>query len=106
MVDRFDDRVWVEKIKFNTTAALDATAWQDRDGVLGALLAGISDATSIGTVLSEMQSEWQNLRSLLPTDPRLCAAELDWDDEDVREALLSEARELLVGKLLETGDAT
>ncbi len=105
MLDRFDEQIWIEKIKICTQSHRTATAWQKDEG-LCQLLEGIADADSFRTVLSEVRQDYEQLIKYLPTDPRLIepAIALDdprWEQPDV---LFADVEEMLIGRLLSPGD--
>lgn len=104
MIDRFDEHVWVEKIKFHTQAEVDPTAL-DRDDPLGELLAGVRDPDSSQFALTAVRDEFDQLLKQLPSDPRLNDGSLNLEDPAVVETLLAEVRELLTSRLLESGGA-
>jgi exonuclease SbcD len=104
VVDRFDDRVWIEKIKIRTRAVPDLTGIGESDSALAELAAGIRDVASAHAVPSEVRDEFRQMLKQIPTDPRLSEDGLDLDDEHAMERLLDDAKELLIGRLWESGE--
>ncbi len=107
MLNRFDDRVWIEKIKLRTRATVDLAEWS-ADDPLWPLLQGIGDADSLASAIAEIRSDYEQLLKFIPTDPRLTETALAPDDARWERArdLSAEVRELLIGSLLRAGDAS
>lgn len=105
MLSRFDDRVWVEKIKFLTQPEVAARSW-DSDDPLGQLLEAITDADLAQAALTEIRDDYQQLGKLLPQDPRLAepAPTLEGWEDGLPETLLADVKELLLGQLLDARD--
>lgn len=103
MLSRFDDRVWVEKIKFQTRPEVAARRW-DPDDPLGHLLEAITDANVAEAAWAEVRSDYLLLRKLLPEDARLAEPAPTLAEHALPENLLADVRGLLLGRLLEPGD--
>lgn len=99
-IDRFDDRTWLEKIRFRTTAPPDRAADTFEDA-LGELLRAIRDTERVDDLLPELRAELAEMQKTLPNDPRLPPTVPDLDDPDRVATLLDEAKELLLPRLLE-----
>ena len=101
MIDHFDERVWVEKIKHQTRISTDL-ATLELNG-LGALVSGIHDTSLASSAIAEISSDFNQLVKQLPTDPRIAEGQLALDDEQLTSTLLADAKELLIGRLLDAG---
>jgi hypothetical protein len=101
-VDRFDDQVWLEKIKFRTQPTR-ALAIQAPHPVLDDLMSEVHDIRSMRAALADVRDDLEKMLRQLPSDPRLRDERIDWDDENDLEALLGEVKELLIGRLAEPG---
>ena len=102
MLDRFDTNVWVEKIRFKTNSAIDRSDLDQRDDALAELIAGIDDYENLEYIQSELADDLKRVETILPSDPRLADDKIDFSDESTMAALLSDAKELLVSRLLES----
>ena len=105
IVDRFDDKVWVEKTEFHTRAAVDVNALTSRDDALGELLRGIRDSDNIEATLREVRGDLEEILKILPTDPRSVDARIDLDDPDQLATVLADVKDILVAQLLQSGGA-
>ena len=101
MLDNFDERVWVEKIKFKTRALVDRS--DEMDSALGELIEGIRDPDLAESARCNLQIEFEKLRSDIPTDPRLPDDEIDLDNEAAVATIVRDAQELLIGRLMDLG---
>lgn len=103
-VDRFTDRVWIEKIRIGTRPLRDASPREVPDELLGELVAGIRDASPRFDAVEEIRDDFEQLRKLLPTDPRIDDEPFDLDDERTVASLLDDVNEFLIGRLTDSGD--
>ena len=101
LLDRFDERVWVEKIQFNTRQSLEGSP--EADSILGELTDSIRDVELAEQAFRQLQVEFEKLRTEIPTDPRLPDDEIDLDQAATRSAVVREARDSLIGRLLDLG---
>ena len=101
VLDRFDERVWVEKIKFRTTALVDRS--EELDSTFGELIDGIRDPDLAESARCSLQIEFEKLRSQIPTDPRVSDEEIDIENAASVTKLVQEAQELLIGRLMDLG---
>ena len=100
-VDHFDERVWLEKIRFRTRAQIDLSAVDSLDDALGELLRDIRDLDSIDALLPEVSEEFNEMRAVLPSDPRLPDGIMpDLDDPQTRAELLDDIKQILIPRLL------
>jgi DNA repair exonuclease SbcCD nuclease subunit len=108
VLSRFDDRVWVEKIKLQTRPVTEPALWDHGDDPLGQLLDAIADADSVHAAIAEVRDEYEQLLRQLPTDPRLPEMSVSlndrWPEGVPDDGLLLEVRELLLSRLLESGE--
>lgn len=105
-VDRFDDLVWIEKIKFLTKPAVELELTEDRDDAFGRLLFGIRDADAVQAIRDKLRADIELLLKTVPTDPRLTEDRLDPDNDRQLSQLVGDIKQLLVGKLLESEEPT
>ena len=103
IVDRFDDRVWVERIEFRTRVAMDLDVLAARDDALGELLRGIRDVDSMEAALSEVRSDLDEMLKRLPADPRTVDSRINLDDPEQLQAVLSDVKDILMPRLLQSG---
>jgi DNA repair exonuclease SbcCD nuclease subunit len=106
VVDRFDDRVWLERMELRTRPAADVEALATRDDPLGELLRGIRDMSSIAPALAEVRGELNDLLKIMPTDPRAVDMRVDLDNEEQLAAVLDDVKDVLIGRLLRSGEAS
>lgn len=99
VVSRFDDQVWIEKIRFRTRTPADIHKAERHDEALSELLSGIDADDALRDALAELQDDLDTLRGAMPTDPRLGDGVPDLHDEGTRKRLIEEARELIVSRL-------
>jgi DNA repair exonuclease SbcCD nuclease subunit len=108
MLSRFDESVWVEKIKFRTQPANSRPVWERGDDPLGQLLESIADIDSVHSALAEIRDEYEQLLKYLPTDPRLTdlAPRIDEEHwERIGQEIVPEIKELLLARLLESSES-
>ncbi len=103
VVDRFDERVWVEKAVFRTRAAVDLDALAVRNDSLGELLRGVRDLDAAGEALRDVRGDLDEMLKRLPADPRSPAARVDLDDPEQLLSAFADAKEMLVSRLLQSG---
>ena len=101
LLDNFDERVWVEKIKFHTTSIADRS--REGEPALGELLQCIRDPQLAASALDDLRIEFEKLRTDIPTDPRLPDHEIDLEQETSLANIVSDAQELLIGRLMDLG---
>ena len=101
--DRFDDRVWVEKVKHETKTSIDLESIAKRDDALGALLSKFRDPDAVAAVMKSLREELKKMLDVVPTDPRLPSDILDFEDPKAVEELLREVTQLLIPRLLDAG---
>lgn len=102
-VDRFDDRVWVEKTEFHTRVDVDFDVLAARDDSLGELLRGIRDMDSMEAALIEVRSDLDEMLKRLPADPRTVDTRVDLDDPDQLLAVFADVKDILMPRLLQSG---
>jgi exonuclease SbcD len=101
-VDRFGERVWIEKIRFDTRLPVDLSEVDSLDDALGELLRELRDLDRIDDLLAEVGPELEQMRAVLPSDPRLAGGTMpDLNDAGTRMALLHDVKQLLISRLLE-----
>ena len=103
VVDRFDERVWIEKAVFRTRAAVDLDVLAVRNDSLGELLRGVRDLDTAGEALRDVRGDLDEMLKRLPADPRSPAARVDLDDPEQLMSAFADAKEILVSRLLQSG---
>lgn len=101
ILDHFDVNVWIEKISFRTQDKVDRTI--DLDSAMGELITGLSTAGVAESAQSELTADFEKMLSTIPPDPRIPAEEIDIENEASVTSLMDEARELVVGRILDAG---
>jgi hypothetical protein len=96
VLDRFDDRVWVERIKFRTQPLAMRADDAERDDLMETILRAPTELPR----LDEVRGDLEKLIRELPTDPRLGDLGFDFDDDETLAGLVEEARGLLAARLL------
>jgi DNA repair exonuclease SbcCD nuclease subunit len=95
--------LWIERVVMATTSRLDRGGVLAGDGALGGLARSILDVGEEPSAVRGLDAALVAFREKLP--PEVLAEDgLRLDDQEVVARLIREARELLLGKLLETGD--
>jgi DNA repair exonuclease SbcCD nuclease subunit len=106
-IDRFADRVWIEKIRLATAADFAVAPLLDAGDPVSELLAALRRPDALAPALAAVRAELDKLHDRLPADPRLDLADqppLDLDDPLALDALAEEVERLLAPRLL-GGDA-
>lgn len=98
LIDQYEDRVWVEKIKIKTKLST-AHSNERRHEAYGELVASIYDVTPSEDVLADVREDIEKALKLLPNDPRLSHLSIDLDDESMVSELVEDACALLVAQL-------
>ena len=100
-VDRFEDRVWLEKIKIRTQHPAGHTH-QHRHEAYGELVAALYEVPRTAEVFADVRDEIEKALKLIPGDKRLDHLRLDLDDDLTASTLVEEACDLLTARLLNT----
>lgn len=95
--------LWIEKVVVATTAKLDRGAVLAGDGALGGLARSILEVREEPSAVRGFDAALAAFRQKLPPEVFLAEDGLRLDDQEVVARLIREAKELLLGKLLETG---
>ena len=96
-------RIWVEKIRLATRAAVDVAAAAARDDALGGLLRAIAGLQADERQLGELLALFDDLRTKLPRELRAGDDPLDMERPESLRAALEDAKELLLARLLADG---
>jgi DNA repair exonuclease SbcCD nuclease subunit len=97
------ERLWIEKVEIATTSKLDRDAAITGDGALGGLTRSILEVREEPSAVRGLDAALAAFRDKLPPEVFLSEDGLRLDDQSVVAKLIQEAKELLLGKLLETG---
>lgn len=95
--------LWIEKVVMATTSKVDRAAVLAGDGVLGGLARSILEVREEPSAVRGLNEALAAFREKLPPEVFLAEDGLRLDDQEVVARLIQEAKELLLGKLLETG---
>jgi hypothetical protein len=96
------DQLWIEKVVIATTSKLDRVAVLSGDGALGGLAKSIMEVRENQGGVRGLDIALSMLKDKLPPEVFVADDGLKIDDENVVARLIYEAKELLVGKLLES----
>ena len=99
----YGEEVWIEKVVIATTSKLDRVAVLAGDGALGGLARSILDVGEEPSAVRGLDAALTAFREKLPPEVFLAEDGLRLDDQEVVARLIREAKELLLGRLLETG---
>ena len=100
IVDRFDELVWVEKIKFQTTSP--GKTDQESSEAIRQLLEGIDELQETQLAIDEIRPEIDQLLRLIPTDPRIENENFDFTNDTQRTEITHDVKELLMSRLLDS----
>jgi exonuclease SbcD len=100
--ERYGKGLWIEKVVMATTSLLDRRAVLAGDGTLGGLARSILEVREEPSAVRGLDAALAVFRERLPPEVFLKDG-LSLDDQEVVARLIQEAKELLLGKLLETG---
>ena len=103
VLDKFESRVWLEKIKWDTKPPKTPSS-QELDATYGDLIAGIHETVPGDDVFAEIRDQLNTMLNKLPNDVRMDGEIIDLDDEATTIALVTEAKELLVSRLLDASE--
>jgi hypothetical protein len=95
--------LWIEKVVMATTSKLDRGAVLAGDGPLGGLARSILEVEEKPSAVRGLDAALAAFREKLPPEVFLAEEGLRLDDPQVMARLIREAKELLLGKLLEAG---
>lgn len=95
--------LWIEKVVVATVSKLDRETVLAGDGALGGLARSIMEVKEVPSAVRGLDATLAALREKLPAEVFLAEDGLRIDDQEVVAKLIQEAKELLLGKLLETG---
>lgn len=99
----YGESLWIEKVVMATTSKLDRGAVLAGDGALGGLARSILDVGEEPSAVRGLDAALAAFGEKLPPEVFLAEDGLRLDDQEVVARLIREAKELLLGKLLETG---
>lgn len=100
IVDRFDDLVWVEKIKFQTRSP-NKTSQESCDAIRQ-LLSGIDELEETRLAIDELRPEIDQLLRFVPTDPRIENEHFEFSNTLEQKELTHDIKEMLISRLLES----
>jgi len=101
VLNRFSERVWVEKIRFKTRPATVVS--EVIDSGLDELISDLNDSGLADTARSELRLDFEKMLTALPHDPRIDTGDLDLDNDAAMAVVLAEARDLLTSRILTAG---
>ena len=100
LLGHFSDRVWVEKILFNTASALDLDHLADGNDAFASLLHALGNIDDAGALLATERTAIDAILNKIPADLREQLELPDLDDSEALHSLFKEIREMLVPMLL------
>jgi len=98
--DHFDQRVWVEKIRVETRSPRQIDALAERDDPFGDLVRQIRNLPWADADLADIRADLDAMLAVLPTDLRHDEGRVNLDDPQQAQALVEDAKELLLARLL------
>ena len=98
--------LWIEKVELATTGKLDRGAVLAGDGALGGLARSILEVREEPSAVRGLEAALATFREKLPPEVFVGADGLRLDDPEVVARLIEEAKELLLGRLLQTRGAS
>ena len=101
VLDRFNERVWVEKVKFKTKPIVAKS--EVIDSGLDELIADLQKPQLAAFARTELRADFEKMLGQLPHDPRLESDHLDLDNDAAMALVLGEARDMLVSRILDSG---
>ena len=104
VVDRFDDRVWLEKVRVETQPLAEVRDAGAAAEATLALIGALDAPDAVREALAELGREQDVLRASLPSDPRLEHPLPDLADPAAAAALVESAKELVLARLLERSE--
>lgn len=99
----YEESLWIEKVVIATTSKLDRRAVLAGDDALGGLARSILEVSEEPSAVRGLDAALGTLREKLPAEVFLAEDGLKLDDPEVVARLIQEGKELLLGKLMETG---
>jgi DNA repair exonuclease SbcCD nuclease subunit len=99
----YGEGLWIEKVVMATTSKLDRGTVLAGDGALGGMARSILEVREEPSAVRGLDAALASFREKLPPEVFLAEDGLRLDDQEVVARLIQEAKELLLGKLLETG---
>jgi len=97
------EELWIEKVVAATTDLVEHQAILASEGAFGGLLQNIRDLPETLEALPGLSDTLASLRNKLPPEVMTAERGFDLEDPEVLARLISEAKELLLTKLLEPG---
>ena len=99
----YEEGLWIEKVVMATTGKLDRRTVLAGDGALSGLARSILEVREKPSAVRGLDAALAAFREKLPSEVFLSDEGLRLDDQEVVARLIREAKELLLGKLLEAG---
>lgn len=100
MVDQFEDRAWLEKLKLRTRHPI-AHSQPQRNEAFGELVASIYDVVPSAEVFADVRGDMERALKLIPHDARLEHLRIDLEDPQVVKQLVDDACDWLAARLLD-----
>lgn len=96
-------RVWVEKVKFNTTLPAVEPDLQKGDGAIGELVSLFDELSANADMVHALSDEFSDIEKKIPKELKDDAESLNFDDVDWLSEILKQVRPLLLQRLLRKG---
>lgn len=103
VLDRFEERVWIEKIEVRTSPPVRDSS-QHADASWGELIAKIQDVEVDDDLLSGVLADVRKVLQQIPHDVRLDAHRFRLDDSDAVEQAVRDAKQIVIAKLMAPGE--
>lgn len=101
VLDRFSERVWVEKIRFKTKPV--AVKSDVVDSGLDELISDLQKPALAEFARAELRADFEKMLSGMPHDPRVSGAHLDLDNDAAMALVVAESRDMLISRILDSG---
>lgn len=98
-------RIWIEKVKLQTSLPRDVDHAEWAEGPLGELIRYLEELEADDAALAELSGELGDLRKKLPTELRDGSSALDLETAAAMREQLGPVRQMLVSRLLAAGEA-
>jgi hypothetical protein len=103
-IDIADDALWIERIRLTTATPVDLHRLAEREDAIGQVVRSLLELRDHPEGRGELLSELADLRSKLPSEVREGPDAIRLDDPALVDEMLGDIEQLVVARLLVTGD--
>lgn len=103
-IDIADDALWIERIRLTTATPVDLHRLAEREDAIGQVVRSLLELRDHPEGRGELLSELADLRSKLPAEVREGPDAIRLDDPALVDEMLGDIEQLVVARLLATGD--